>query len=241
MAFFTEHYKLPSGGIVYDRKFSDVTVRNITTAEEKLLLGSSNKAIDDLISACIVEPKDLDLSKLIIPDKHFILVKIRVVSYGSEYEVDYRCPSCSKMGKYKINLDDLNVYYLEDGFTQPFDVELPVSKDTLSISIPTGADLDNAEKQGKKLHKKFPEAKGDYAYICRIMANIKEVNSEELTFEKLREYVEAMHGKDSAFLRKSLEDIKVGIDTEIEDTCPLCGDDIKFMLPFGENFFRPQF
>ena len=117
MANYTEKHVLPSMGLLNEGLDNgEVVIRNMTTAEEKMLLGSTQDAFDNILKACIVEPKDLDLDELCSSDKHFLLMKLRIISYGSDYFVGYKCPSCGATSEYKINLDELTVHYLKECF-----------------------------------------------------------------------------------------------------------------------------
>jgi hypothetical protein len=244
MANYNEKHKLPSNGVLYTDLGSDVVLRNMTTSEEKMLLGSTGDALDNIIKACVVEPKNLNLEELISTDKHFLLLKLRVISYGSDYHVSYKCPECGKSNEYLIDLDSLNIDYLAEDFVEPYDsIELRVSKKVIELRIPRIKDLNDADTRAKRFNKKFPLAQGDIGYIYRLMTNIATVDGEEMKYTSLQELIEGLHTKDSSFLRNKINKLKVGIDTEIIEECknPKCGADISFDLPITSEFFRTRY
>lgn len=242
MSQYTESHKLPSLGQLNDIG-PEVTIRNMTTAEEKLLLGSTSNALDQVMNDCIVEPNKLNVNSLISSDKHFILIKLRVLSYGPDYYVKYKCRGCGKVHEYKVNLDELEVTHLEDNFSDPYDdFELPMSKQEVALRLPRMVDLNSAEDKARKFHKKFPNAKGDMAYIYRLMANIHSIDgNEELTNSELQKFVEELHTRDSAYIKNRMSKIEVGLDTRIFEECPSCNEDVEFDLPINSEFFNSRF
>lgn len=243
MANYTEKHVIPTKGLLTENiPNGEVTLRNMTTAEEKILLGSSQDAFDNILKACIVEPTGLDLEELTSTDKHFLFMKLRVISYGSDYYVSYRCPACGSNSEYKVNIDELPIHYLEDDFVEPYDtLTLPVSKKVVELKLPRIKDLNVADNKAKRFHKKFPEAKGDIAYIYRLMTNIASVDGEELKPTALQNFVEELHTMDSSYLKSKINKLKIGYDTDIVEECPKCEEDIEFALPITFEFFRTRF
>lgn len=241
MANYTEKCMLPSRGLLGNIG-EEVVLRNMTTSEEKMLLGSTADALDNILKACIVSPKDLNLEDLISPDKHFLIMKLRLISYGKDYFVQARCLSCNQMSEFKIDLDALSINYLPDNFKEPYDeFVLPVSKKEIALRIPKIADLNIADTKAKRYNRKFPEAKGDMAYIYRLMTNILTVDGVELKSTELQTFIEEMHSKDSSYFKNRINKLKVGYDTDIIEECPKCQDEVRFDLPITAEFFRTRY
>lgn len=242
MANYTEKHVLPSRGILYSGISPEVVLRNMNTADEKMLLGSTPDALDLILKACIVTPKEINLDELISSDKHFLLLKLRIISYGSEYFVTARCPSCGAMPEYKIDLDSLPVDYLSENFVEPYEsFELPMGKQAIELRIPRIKDLNDADAKARRFHKKFTEAKGDMSYIYRLMTNIATVDGKTLPLPELQKFVEEMAVRDSSYMKNKMNKLKVGIDTEIIEECPKCNSDHKFELPITYDFFRTRY
>lgn len=241
-AEYTESYQLPSRGILYEDIPEEVTIRNMTTSEEKTLLGSGN-AIDRVMEKCMVEPNDLDLGELIVPDKHFLLLKLRILSYGSDYHVTYTCQNrtCGEKHEYKIDLDDLDIMYLDDDFVEPFEIILPMSGDTLELRILRDKDVKKIDKRAKKIKRKTKGRAGRMDYIYRMARYIVSVNGEDKTTDEAKGYVEKLHARDSAYIKDRMGKVEVGYDTKIYRDCPYCGSEVEFELPITEEFFRPRF
>lgn len=241
MSVYQETYKLPSMGLLNDEG-SDFTIRNMTTTEEKLLLGSSPNVLDKIISDCIVKPENLDLGNLLASDKHYILMKLRIISYGLDYFQTNQCNTCGSFTEYKINLEDLDVHYLPEDFEEPYDTfTLPISKQSVSLKLPRVRDLDKAEADAKKYKKKYPESAGDISYVYRLMANIHSVDGETLSNKDLQKFVEGSHATDTSYIKHRMSKIKIGLDTEVLEVCSNCGADVEFAMTINADFFRTRF
>jgi hypothetical protein len=241
MAIYQETHELPSRGILNGIK-PEITIRNMTTSDEKTLLGSTPDAINYVLKDCLIEPSDLKLDDLISPDKHFLMLKLRIVSYGSIYPVSFKCSSCKETSEYKLDLDDLPINYLEEGFEEPYDeFELPKTKYKIALKIPRIKEMNDIETKAKRFHKKFTEAKGDIAYIYRLMANIATVDGKVLPLNDKQQLVEELPVMDTSYLKNRISKLKVGYDTEIIEECPRCGEEVRFELPITAEFFHTRY
>lgn len=240
MAYTLEKYILPSNGQLKDVP-KEVTIRNMTTAEEKMLLGSSEDVFDQIIKKCVEEPEKFNIDRIPLMDKNFLYVKIRIVSYGPEYKFEYRCPECGRVSSTTINLDDLEVTYLPEGFKDPFDTfELPVSKDQIALTLPRNEDFAKIRSRVRRFQSKFPDAVGDESWVFGMMAFISEINGEPVN-SKLHDYVNDLCVKDASYLRHRVNKLEGGIERETTVHCPKCNNDVEVAIPMGINFFHTDF
>jgi len=240
MGYTLEKYTLPSNGQLKDVP-KEVTIRNMTTAEEKMLLGSNEDVFDQIIKKCVVEPEDFNIDRIPAMDKTFLFVKIREVSYGATYKFSYVCPECGRRSSATINLDDLEVDGLPDKFKEPFDTfTLPVSGDTISLVLPRNEDFKKNRGRIKRYNSKFPEAVGDEGLIFGMLNFISEINGEPVD-AKLHDYVSALHAKDAAYIRHRINKLPDGLDDTVVVTCPKCDEEVEVQIPLGANFFHTDF
>lgn len=240
MAYTLEKYTLPSNGKLKGVP-KDVTIRNMTTAEEKMLLGSAEDVFDQIIKKCVTEPEDFDIDKIPLMDKNFLYVKLRVISYGPDYKFEYRCPECGRVSSITINLDDLDVEYLPNDFADPFDTfELPVCGDTVALSLPRNEDFVKIRNRVRRFQSKFPDAVGDESWVFGMMAFISEVNGKDVDAQ-LHDYVEGLHVRDASYIRHRINKLKGGIERETTVHCPKCNSDVEVAIPMGANFFHTDF
>lgn len=235
---------LPSNGMLYGEGGpEDVVLRAITTREEKFLLGSSNSnSTDEILEACVVSPKGLKMEDLIPPDSNFLLYKLRIHTYGPMYDITTTCPSCHARNRNKVNLNDFLVYELDDDFTEPFDVELPTSGDTLTCRMLRKKDYEVIDNRAKKFARKNPGmTQAEIAYNFRLSRHLLKINGKDVSWEEAQKYTIDMHGMDVAWFWHVMDEINVGYDTDVDVTCDQCGADYTAPLPFTMDFFRPSF
>lgn len=247
----TETYKLPSLGLLYSKseeeKFpEEVTIRSMTTFEEKMRLGNQGfwKTMCGILDSVITSPEGFVSKHATLFDFYFLMYKMRVVSYGPTYKVQVTCPYCNKTSTIPVDLDSLEVKYLDENLKEPFKVgPLPRSKDTLECRFMRVLDSINNEKKAKDLLSKSPDYEGDPSYIFNMASKIVSINGEEKSPIEVQMYVEKMQAMDSAYFNQAYSRIvnQVGMSTQISEACPHCGEVVEFNLPFNSEFFRPTF
>lgn len=251
--------ELPSRGMLYDGKIPEgtVTVVPMTTLEEKILAGSNPQtaiqALDMLIARCVPTLKEQGLtpSDLISGDRFYLLMAIRAVTYGTEYQFQVVCESCNLRFKHTINVpDDFVIEHLPEGFVEPFEVSLPMSKATLGMRIARGSDEVAISKYLDQIYKKLDRAAvGDPAFTYRVMQQVLYIKNQEgqqidkgtKDFEtKCLKFLDALHGNDMRAIRQAVIDNDCGPNTEVEcQPCPKCRHINVFPMPYSVEFFRP--
>lgn len=246
-AAVTETYTLPSKGLLYGEEFgSEVTIRSMTTFEEKMRLGNQGfwKTMCSILDSVVTAPEGYDTKLMTLFDFYFLMYKMRAVSYGPTYKVSVTCPECGKTEVVKVNLDELEVNYIKDDFNEPFTVgPLPRSGDTLSCRFLRVRDSINNEKKAKEILSRNPDYVGDPQYILSRVSQIVAINGEEKTPPETQRYVEGMDAMDSAYFGQAYDHAAgdLGLVTLCKGSCSSCGEELTFGLPFNSEFFRPTF
>ena len=231
---------LPSRGVLYKDVPAEITLRGMTTKEEKILYASSSSnSFHKILSNCITEPENLDIDKLIAADEMFLIIQMRMVTYGPEYKVSVTCPKCRRTDTYTINLGDFTVEYLPEDFTEPIKVKLPRSGDTLDLRLLRNEDSDFIDRYARKFAKQYNLPVKEVEYVCRMARYITAINDTAVDFSDAKEYVENMPSMDSMKMWSALDKILVGMDTTATVTCTGCGEDFDFAMPITSEFFRP--
>lgn len=243
MSKYETKVSLPTRGILYDGIPPEVTIRAITTNEEKMIFGSSTPSVlSKVIAKCIVEPKDLNIEELVPSDEQAILIKLRSHTYGSNYVIQGECPHCGQIHEYQVDLDDYETIYLSEDFTEPMEMTLPDSGVTLSTKILRNKDLDSINKLAKKQAKKSIESEADILYIYRIAKCITAIDGEEVDLFKAAKFVKELTGKDSAyFFWYTDKHYDCGLDTVSFENCLSCGEEFDLDFSINREFFRPRF
>lgn len=240
-----ETYEIPSRGKIYtDMEVpSEFTLRAMTTVEEKMRLsGQGMEAIPKLIQACTVEPEKVDVSQLKMFDLQFLMYKLRIVTYGSDYDMEIRCPYCGATKRIRVNLDDIPVNYIDEIPDLKFG-PLPISGDTIECKALSSADYAYITKEAKRIRAKFPDYVGDPELILNLQQKILKINGEEMNSVMLRKYVEGMNMRDVRFLESKYNDAlaDIGMDTSMTEVCDSCGEEIDYNISTGPEFFRPRY
>lgn len=241
MARMTEKVKLPSGGLLYgDAIPAELTIQNLTADEESMLYGSTgDKAIDDILRASIKEKIDIDA--LTVFDRHFLLMKIRILTYGPIYPISVTCENDGPF-EYDVDLNKLPIDTLDPKFAGEWEIEpLPQCKQVLTLHIPNGIELQDMEREVKRKVIKFNLNESRTRYKANLAINITKIDGVEVSFDEAFNFISELSGMDSSFLKNEINKLEVGYDTLIMAECPRCGKECQLRLPMTADFFRTKF
>jgi len=218
----TMQVKLPSlGKNLYGLKSEYVTLRAMTFDDEKALLRLKNKAdaVNLLIARCVEE--DLDPRELISQDKIFLVVNIRNLSIGSDYNISITCGNCGNNDHLKVNvLDTFKCNYPEKPIEQEVEIELPVIKKKVVVRRATSQEL---EQPQEKL----------YDDIWRFVLSIEGISSGQFIYD----IVNKLPRKDIHEIVKYMGCDEIGLDTRFMYTCSKCGAREESDLTTQPDFF----
>lgn len=243
----TETYELPTKGRL-DNIGPEVTLRMMTTHEEKIRTGSKAsfwRTMSNIINKCIVEPKGIDVYNLTVIDFIYLMYKLRILSYGSNYKVNsIICPECGQSIKEPVvNLDELEVITIDDydkDFKEPFEVVLPKSKFKVGCRLLRMNEFDAIVQEREKFLEEFPNYEGDPSILIRLSRQIVTINGHEIYRESLKKIIDKLPASDENILSNKFESITMGMNINAKYTCPYCGKVIILPLSYSEEFFRPS-
>lgn len=253
-ALYTQTVTLPTQGLL-NPEVPDglVTQRIMMVADKKFLAGTNadgEKIVAQLIERCTTVPQGFDTSKLINQDLLFLLFKLRILSYGDDFSFKTKCPECGKRTTVKIKLSELTVHTLEEGYEGKLQVVLPHRGDKVFTKFLTVGEGDDIAKEVKRLRKKFADSESDPSVSLRVARMIERIElveankagDTELTDPvDILKYVEELTDLDSIAIQSTVENIKVGVDPEVETKCSECGEYIDVYVSFSAEFFRPKY
>lgn len=240
-----ESYTLPSLGKVYDKAINpNVTIRSMTTNEEMKRLGksdSSYKLLTEIIDDCLLEPKPgISVYDMCIGDYQFLLHKLRIVTYGSNYKMDSRCPICGALNKHEINLEDLKVTQYSDDMIKHLNITLPRAKKQIELRLQTPRMLDEIQNRSRDLLKKAPSTKGEPAFLFTLESMIAKVDGQVLDPVTLSQFVRTLNAYDANYILKNIEKVNIGIEPMIDCKCEVCGGEYLCPFPYSSEFFGPS-
>ena len=153
-------FELPVGYVDEDGRVHRIAVLRKMTGREEVLLAdrklrqNGGRLVTELLSSCLRRLGDLEpvphdvVSRLTSPDRNYLLLELRKITFGSAMETTYECASCGATNRTLQDLDELTVHRvngegasevvvdLEDGYLDSGG-ELYT---TMVFRLPTGAD-----------------------------------------------------------------------------------------------------
>ena len=239
----TEDVLLPSRGLLYGGKQPEgkVTVLALKMTEEKMLADPGrdrNAVLNDIIQRS-TEGLNIPFNDLLLNDKLFLLFAVRIVSYGSGFEFNLRCPKCTAMNRYEVDLSkDLVIRILTPEDTEPFFVDLPIAGVKLGLRYLRIADELEIERFVKQ--HLISKSGGDVAYSYRLARLIVSMDDQPVAPLAAMQFVDGLYSRDSYAISDALADADFGVNLRIEKPCGRCGAVIEELFPFSADFFRPK-
>lgn len=249
--------QLPVGHLDEEgRLHRTATLRKMTGHEEALLAdrklrANGGRLVTELLASCLRRIGDLPASRplasaLTSPDRNFLLLELRKLTFGTELEAAYVCPSCREtttavedLESFPVRVNDAGppaeiVVELEDGYE---DRARDAWYTTLRFRLPTGAD----EERVAVVARENP-AKGTNALLARcLVAALDEgeqmpQNRQEALGTKL---LSELTMGDRARIERAFREQMPGLDLTRELDCSHCGRQIRTSLDLT-GFFTPS-
>lgn len=247
---YSSTVELPSRGFLYGEKLPEgkMSIRTMTTNEEKFIYsgrGSMPEKMDKLLARCCSFPQGFKPGDLLVSDRLFLLVKIRLASFpGIPYSFPFQCENenCGEQNNWPCDLTQLEVDYYDDEKEEPFYVDLPVCKKTIGFRMLRGKDeaqifAFSKRQKMKKRRDKTEDATYTYSLARRILTiDGNEVDQATALQFLERDFVSA----DSLAFKTAIEKNDCGLNTDIVIECPDCGFMFEKDMPFTKEFLRPE-
>jgi predicted RNA-binding Zn-ribbon protein involved in translation (DUF1610 family) len=174
-------------------------------------------------------------------DRNFLLLKLRSITFGSELEAAYTCPSCGETTHVVEELDDLPVKTVADGEgATEVALELDdgyVDRDgnvhtAMTLRLPTGADEEAVASQMRD-----NPSVGKNALLSRCVRSLGDVPTPRL--EALGpKIMSELTMSDRRRIDRALEEATPGVDLVREHECPHCGKTFTTSLDLS-HFLSP--
>lgn len=241
-----EEYTLPSLGKVYSQRINPVVkLRSMTTEEEMKRLAPSErqyKNLCEIIDDCLIENPGISSYDMCIADYQFLLHKIRVVTYGSDYKTSSICPFCGSTNSNNFNLNDLEVVECDlDNLTKYLEFDLPRSGNHIKISLQTPRMIDDITIKNKELKKKSKGTAADATLVYTLMSLITAIDGVALDPVKKEDFVRKLPMMDTNYIIKHAQKLveSFGLSSQIVESCSVCGLDYTSSFRLNSEFFGP--
>jgi len=214
--------ELPSECKVYNLKDPDapISMRPMSFEDEKHIV-SSNKDQDPVnlvLQRCVT---NINVHELLPMDKLFLVMKLREISYGDDYNTLLICGNCDAENPTVVHLSELNVNPVPDDFTDPVEVLLPTLKKVAKVKLPRVRD-----------ESIFLDTERALDSIWRFVEEIDGHSDKSV----LAAVINKLPLKDVRVILNSMK-TDFGVDTKIKFQCSNCKETSVVELPIDANFF----
>jgi len=233
------------------------TLRKMTGHEEALLAdrklrANGGKLVTELLNGCVRSLGELTqvnrqiIGELTSPDRNFLLLELRKLTFGTELEANYTCPSCRETA---VAIEDLDsfpvrvsdavgipeiVVELEDGYE---DRPKEAWYDVLRFRLPVGADEERVALVARE-----NAAKGTNALLARCLVSVSG-DGEEMPDDRREvlgtKILSDLTMGDRARIEKAFREEMPGLDLSREFDCGSCGRPMRTTLDLT-SFFTPS-
>ena len=244
-----EGYELPSHGLIYDEKISPVMeLRCMTGRDELKRLAHSTasmKVLADLVESCLIEKPKIHVYDMALGDYEYLLQRLRVVTYGSDFKMSLKCPHCGEAIEVIADLDQLTPKMFDEAeqalFKECQTFRLPDSGQVVKIKFQTPRIVDTIASKTKELKRKYKTAEIDFHLQVLLTEIIEEVDGAPLNPQKSDVFIDNLTMKDMMKILNNLDKLNslIGVDTELLFDCPECSEEIAATFWYGPEFLRP--
>lgn len=246
-ARIVEEFTLPSLGRVYtDFEIeTDVVLSSMKAKHEMLRLSStedSHKIMAEIIDDCLETDLGIKSYDLCIGDFQYLLFKLRVVTFGNDYELSGKCPFCGFEQRVSVDLDDFPVKEYTEEYTEMMYLDLPITGKELKLTYQTPRMLDRITAKVKEYRRRHRDTDLNPVLLFNIMSVIDEIDGEVPDALDLEQWIMELPLADTNAIISRIDRMNnaIGIDLSLYENCNICGTE--YIVPFRVNnsFFRPR-
>jgi len=240
-----EEIELPSIGRFYDGTDGPTDgklhIRPMTGEEEQILATPrfvrKGQAINMIFSRCIKE--NFKPENLLSVDRTFILIYLRGISYGAEYEVEVKDPETDRKFTTVIDLDTLPKESCPQDFGPVLEDTLPKSGLHFSFRLSRGRDENELQEYRDRRLKQFGDSATDDTLIFRsaqLVESIANISGKN----EIQSILRNLPIQDLSYLRGVVNEPPFGVDTKVTLVSPMSQEEFEVDLPLEANFFFPK-
>jgi len=240
----TQELQVPSQG--YFGGPSKVTIRRMTTKEEKIMFTATDaNFLSEIVKSCIVS-HDIDFHQFHENDLTYLLYAIRNFTFGNTYNQIQSCPFCGIKNNFIVDITKMPLKMLDiDMVNKEKHVSLVDAEgDVLTLNILTEGDLRDISNdvESAVLSGRTKDQAG-YSFDLRLSRIIGDLNGKPFENEFIKkDYLENLSSKDYNKLSKVAGKIasSFGITRLMNVVCKGCKRSMEVEAIVAPEFFRPD-
>lgn len=240
-----EEIVLPSAGKFYDGTDGPadgkIHIRPMTGEEEQILATPrfvrKGQAINMIFSRCIKE--NFKPENLLSADRTFLLIYLRGISYGTEYEVEVKDPNTDRKFTTVIDLDGLPKDMCPQDYGPHLEDVMPKSNLPFTYRLSTGKDENEIQEYRERRLKNYGDSATDDTLIFR-SAQLVESIADITDKAEIQAILRNLPIQDLNYLRNLVNEPPFGVDTKVTIVSPLSNEEFEVDLPLESAFFFPR-
>ncbi len=246
-------FDLPSRGLLDESEprlaSGSILIRPMRASEEEILatgrLFKNGEGLEMIFRRCIMFGDRSPLQdplQLLSLDRIAILIAIRIMTYGPQYDFSIVCGNCRKSFESVVDLDsDLNMYCLDSsmGIKEPMRSVFPECGLEFEYRLSRGYDEQENIKYSRERERKYGGKATDDSFIERAKRQVLSIGGFK-DREAISKALSMIKGSDLHHLRQAIDNPAFGVDTRIVLDCPYCLSENRLRLPLGADFFIPR-
>jgi hypothetical protein len=247
--FITNQVFLPSLGKVYEKgsplaNAEHIEIREMTAREEDILtsriLLKKGIAIDKILENCIINKK-IDHHNLLMGDRNAITLALRIFGYGTDYNVQVKCPVCSTKQNHNFNLAEIQVRTLSDEPVEEnknaFLYTFPKTKASVIFKFLTSGEEAEISKSQDNF-RKITGSDVDNFVTTRLIKQIISIDG-NTNRNFIADFVNRLPIYDSRAFRQHIESIEPDTIMKSQFICNSCNEENEIDVPLTTEFFWP--
>jgi len=214
--------ELPSKGKFYSG-FQGVEIKPLTFLDEQKILNAKDTK-SDIVSKLLEKTiEGVAVDDLLSMDKMFLLMKVREISYGENYEFNITCPACTSEIKTSLVLSEhLNMTQVPDELSDPREIDLPKLKVKAEVRFPRSRE-----------EVFLADAEDIYKNIYRFVVSINGIKDPVFISKALKR----MHIRDIKKIVSEVGKDEYGVNPRFIFECPECTHTETMAIPMDVSFF----
>lgn len=192
--------------------------------------------INDILKRTI---KGLDLDSLLMGDKLYLIFWLRANTYKeSGFTVPFTCNLCEAEESYDFTLDNLQIKYLTDKYSEDKLIFTANNKDKIKFHLLTVKE----EPIKDKFKSQFGQViKGIDDDILDIAMCIDSINGDDLKLFDIYNYLVDISPSEFSYITSYIRQFDFGTLPVLNVKCNSCGGDSPVAVTFREDFFFPRY
>jgi|TARA_R100001530_G_scaffold127023_1_gene96121 hypothetical protein len=213
---------LPSRSKFYSLKdpAEGIKIRPMNFSDEKAIVQAATKdSINILLTRCV---SNIDVTQLLQFDKLYLLMKIREVSFGSNYSVNLICDACNNKNVVTYDIGSFRIKLIPEDLEDPRDLFLEAIGKTAKVRFPRVQDEVYITNSAKVMDN-----------LWRFVVSIDGHDNKAV----ISKVIQKLPSKDVHLLMNDIFGSDYGLDTKGQVKCDSCGHIQISELPIGTDFF----